>query len=100
RRRKVAGQRRWSPEVLLTDEHVDDPVDLFHRVRPDAGLPDQRVVGIADDRRQAAVLESVGEAVVPACDRALGQAHRLRRELHAAVDAAVGYGVGLTRTAT
>ncbi|MNZ93772.1 hypothetical protein D3C78_1128560 [compost metagenome] len=89
--RQVVGQRRHVlvGEVVLADEHEDQPGHFVHRVGGDARGAHQLVVRVGDDGHQLAALQVEGETVVPAGDGALVEAHRLLGQAHAAVQALV-----------
>ncbi|MCY1408174.1 hypothetical protein D9M71_234930 [compost metagenome] len=89
--RQVVGQRRHVlvGEVVLAHEDEDHAVDFMHRVGGEAGGADQLVVRVGDDGHQVAFFQVEGEAVVPAGNGALVEAHRLLGQTHATVQALV-----------
>src|SRR5690606_36786580 len=85
--RQIVGQRRniLVREVVFTHEDEEHAVDFMYRVRGDTGGSDQLVVRVGDDGYQLAALQVESEAVVPAGDGALVEAHGLLGQPHATV---------------
>ncbi|MNS94782.1 hypothetical protein D3C72_1290090 [compost metagenome] len=81
--------------VVLAHEDEDHAGDFLHRVGGQASRADQLVIRVARDGRQVAALEIEREAVIPAADGVLGQAHRLGGQTDATVNALVLQGKDL-----
>ncbi|MNN11256.1 hypothetical protein D3C81_1242090 [compost metagenome] len=72
----------------------------MHRVGGEAGSADQLVVRVGDDGHQVAFFQVEGEAVVPAGNGALVEAHGLLREAHTTVQTLILERVDLAVDAT
>ncbi len=82
RERRHVAQR----EIILAHEHEDQARDFLDRITGDAGSANELVFRVGDDGGEHAALQVEGEAVVPARNRFLVEAHRLLGETHAAVN--------------
>ncbi|MNZ87032.1 hypothetical protein D3C78_1058790 [compost metagenome] len=100
--RQVVGQRRHVlvGEIVLAHEDEDHAVDLVYRIGGEAGGTDQLVVRVGDDGHQIALFQVEGEAVVPAGNGALVEAHGLLREAHTTVQTLILERVDLAVDAT